>query len=392
MTASTMTADGSVSLGLAQAKAAFEGNAQNISDIVDIIPSYAVARSGSSLNSQISASGTYHTAFASLVGVGSVAVSAKSAATTSFQQFVNFYVMVDVSESMGLPSTAGETQRLARIDPDQRDKYPNGCVVACHFAGSQGYKLTRNGGSAANTPVIFCQQPGTSSCIQIRLDAVGYAVQNLLKTATTQATVPNQYGVGLYPFVANLWSSYAPVTTNLSGSPADPNSLPGKAAGLANLLDPGDNASLGSGGTHINNAVSTMNGVITTVGSGATKASPADFVFLVTDGSQDNQEQWNGHWWGSNHATTMDPTTCQALKDRHITVAVLYIPYLPIPDPTDFANGEDYAANATIPAIPGALTACASNGWFFTANSPTDIDAALQKMFYQAVSSVRLTS
>jgi hypothetical protein len=122
-------------------------------------------------------------------------------------------------------------------------------------------------------------------------------------------------------------------------------------------------------------------------------------VFLVTDGSQDNQTQWGGSWSGSNHATTIDPSKCATLQNRGITVAVLYIPYQPIQNPTSFAGGEDYAVNAILPPqmgppnnIPGQLQACASPNFYFTANTPADINSALITMFEQAVNSARVTN
>ena len=59
-----------------------------------------------------------------------------------------------------------------------------------------------------------CPTAGTTSCIQLRADAVGYAVNALLATAAAseQATnVANQFQVGLYPFIVNLYS-YFPLT------------------------------------------------------------------------------------------------------------------------------------------------------------------------------------
>ena len=61
------------------------------------------------------------------------------------------------------------------------------------------------------------------------------------------------------------------------------------------------------------------------------------------------------------------------MKNRGITMAVLYIPYQTIQNPTTFANSEDFYANANIPNIPPALKTCASAGFFYTANTPADI-------------------
>jgi len=181
------------------------------------------------------------------------------------------------------------------------------------------------------------------------------------------------------------------------------------AQNLASLLDTGNNASLGSGGTHFENAFSSMNSLVTTVGTGLSSSSPLPFVFIVTDGSQNYQTQWGGNWssqnWSAtsavpynNSATFIPPNTvtstnyCTKMKNRGIKIAVLYIPYETIQNATTFANSEDVYANKNIPNIPSALQACASPNFFYTANAPTDINNALIAMFNQAVSTAHLAN
>jgi hypothetical protein len=70
------------------------------------------------------------------------------------------------------------------------------------------------------TAATSCPTDGTDACIQLRLDAVGYAVTQLLSLAnnTEQSTnVPNQFRIGLYPFIEQLYS-YFPLTTSINGS------------------------------------------------------------------------------------------------------------------------------------------------------------------------------
>jgi hypothetical protein len=121
---------------------------------------------------------------------------------------------------------------------------------------------------------------------------------------------------------------------------------------------------LGSGGTHIDNALTSINGLITAVGDGSASNNTKPYVFLVTNGAQDNQVKGvpNGGWSGSNHATVIDPVAvCKPLKDRGIIISVLYIPYVTInPVNASFAGDEDDAANNNISSIPASLQGCAS--------------------------------
>jgi Flp pilus assembly protein TadG len=283
--------------------------------------------------------------------------------------------------------------------PGTSTPYPSGCGQYVNWTNSQ---------------VSSCSTAGTTSCIQLRADAVGYAVTALLSQASSTESndgVTNQFQVGLFPFIQNLCTASAGssnscsvgLTTSLTGS-----TITNFAQQLANLLDTGANATLGSGGTHFENALSSMNSFITSVGTGSSSA-PLPYVFIVTDGSQDYQTQWVGIWGAQNwtpnatvpyqnSATVIPPNTedsnnyCQTMKNRGITIAILYIPYEPIQDPnSSFANDEDGYANSNIPNIPGALQSCASTNFFYTASTPADIQNALITMFEQAVSTAHIS-
>ena len=268
-----------------------------------------------------------------------------------------------------------------------------------------------------NSQVSSCPNPGTASCIQLRADAVGYAVNALLSQAvTTEANdgLANQFQVGLFPFIQNLCTSAANssnacsvgLTTSLTGG-----TITNFAAQLANLLDTGQNATLGSGGTHFENVLKGMNTFITNaaIGTGTGPNNALPYVFIVTDGSQDYQTQSGGSWssqhWTSNasvpyqnSSTVIPPNSedtndyCGTMKGRGITVAVLYIPYGTIVHPNPaFANNEDGYANTNIANIPTALQNCASPGFYYTANTPADITSALVTMFEQAVSTAHVS-
>ena len=97
-------------------------------------------------------------------------------------------------------------------------------------------------------------------------------------------------------------------------------------------------------------------------------------------------------------ATTIPPNTvtstdyCTNMKKRGIKIAVLYIPYMTIQNATSFASSEDVYANNNIPNIPAALQKCASPNFYYTANTPADINNALLAMFEQAVSTAHLSN
>lgn len=465
-TAKSMSGNGSVSGGSTYAQDFFATNTSSFSSVTN---GATVTKSGMAVTATLTYSYSVPTYFMKIMGYNNVTVSGSSTASFTLPTYIDFYLMLDVSGSMSFPSTAAEQARLMAVNPDNLDGsngYPQGCQFACHFEAQgacsqsgnpgqgpipavghkyhggytpnpspggycQGFIISRLGTTPAtftsgtnstnganvnwtNTPVSTCATAGTTSCIQLRADAVGYAVTALLSQANTTESndgISGQFSVGLFPFIENLCTSSAGssnscsvgLTTSLSGG-----TITTFAQDLASLLDTGQDPTLGSGGTHFENAFPEMNSFITSVGTGTSSSNALPYVFIVTDGSQDYQTQSSGNWgsenWTANSsvpyqnsATVVPANTeqstdyCGEMKNRGITVAVLYIPYTPISDPNaGFANNEDGYANNNIPNIPTALQNCASPNFFYTASTPADIQSALVTMFEQAVSTAHI--
>ncbi len=440
-TAQGMSSNGSVSGGSTDVVNYFNANLSSApADVgyTSLTSTASVSKSGMVLTATMSFSAEVPTYFMGVLGFKDIAVSGSSTASYTLPTYIDFYLMIDVSGSMSFPATSSEQTRLMDVNPDNYGEYPSGCTFACHFTAQgacsqseqgsvpavgsttnphpggycQGFIISRLGTTPAsgtltaanvnwsNTQVSNCPTAGTTSCIELRADAVGYAVNELLSTAASSEIVTDQFRVGLYPFIQYLYS-YFPLTTDLTGSPTTSGTINYAAANLASLLDTGANSNLGSGGTHFENAFPSMSSLITSVGTGATSSNTLPYVFVITDGSQDCQTQWDGSWSGTgtscspyyNSSTTVNTAWCTPLKNRGITIAILYIPYETIQDPNSgFANDEDGYANANIPNIPAALEACASPNFYYTASTPADINAALIAMFEQAVSTAHLTN
>ena len=474
--ASAMSGNGSVTAGVTDANKVFDGNMNQVtSGLNNLSRTSTVTKTGIKLVSLVSFSADVPTTFMKVVGFQKLTVTGSSSASASLPPYLDFYLTLDVSGSMGLPSTTSEAARLQALNPDNWVQYRTGCTLACHFKPQNsacvdppvtsptnpasnpsttanytqqyntngycmGYSYTRVSQSALTTlinratnstypkqvpglpkqmlsglpaslntdpnfglaAVANCPTAGTDSCIQLRLDAVGSAVNQLFVTANSSMKVTNQFRIGLYPFIQYLYSTYFPLTSSINGSSTNSSTINYAAANLASLLDTNMDSSLGSGGTHIDTALTSVNGLITTVGDGSTSSYTQPYVFLVTDGAQDPQIKGtpNGNWSGSNHATTIDlqntlttVPSCTTLKNRGIIVSVLYIPYQPIsPVNTSFAGDEDDYANWNIPYIPGSLQKCASPGFFYTANTPADITAALNAMFNHALTTAHITN
>jgi Flp pilus assembly protein TadG len=470
LAASTMTTDGEVAVAETDANNIFDGNVTNVGTLYTKgSRTSVVMKTGATLTATVNFSADVPVTFMQAVGFSKLTVSGVSKASVTMPLYLDFYLMLDVSGSMGLPSTQAEQNRLSAVNPDNFSNYPTGCTFACHFQvqnvcgnGSQryptnnycmGYAYSRLSQSAltalinqASTPSVpkakpglpnamlpnlnatvtpgslnslltgngnslpysltaatSCPTEGTDACIQLRADAVGYAVNQLIATANNKQIVTNQFRIGLYPFIQDLYAYFA-LTSSINGSPTNSSTINYAAANLATQLDTNTNSNLGSGGTHIDTSLATLNTTyVKSVGNGSSPTNTLPYVFLVTDGAQDPQTKTlntSGGWAGSNHATTIatNPSPCAALKTRGIIVSVLYIPYEPIsPVNSSFAGDEDDAANNNIPNIPPSLQACASppdagGSYFYTANTPADINTALNAMFNHSIQTAHLTN
>jgi Flp pilus assembly protein TadG len=475
LTASTMTGSGEVTTAEQNAMNIFNGNISTVPTALytlnTILTKAVVMKTGPTLTATVNFNATVPVTFMKVWGWSNLTVSGSSSASSSLPLYLDFYVALDVSGSMGLPSDANGQAALNLVNPDNYSAYPSGCTLACHFQvqnvcsdSGQKYKTnsycmgfaytrvdqtaltnllnvkaTKNGvrnstalgfpdsmisglpGSLNTDPtygipaVSSCPNPtpatGDIPCIQLRVDAVGFALNatkaangtsGLFETANNSAVITNQFRIGLYPFIQDA-ITYSSLTTQINGSPTNTSTINYAAANLVNLLDTNTNSGLGSGGTNITQSIGDINNIVATAGDGSSATKTLPYVFLITDGAVDPQtKQLNssGGWAGSNHATTIatSPSPCAQLTGRGVKVMVLYIPYTKIADPNpSFANDEDDYANNNIVNIPNSLTKCASpadssGSYMYTANTPAQINQAIVAMFNHALVTAHITN
>ncbi|WP_018263439.1 pilus assembly protein TadG-related protein [Methylobacterium sp. WSM2598] len=391
--------DIAVAEGQARAANAFAVNAGSVPFTHFALDPIQLTRSGQTFEATVTYTATVSNNFGPLFGIRTTAVSGRAVATTSVPSYLDFYLLIDVSGSMGLPSTTDGQAQLAALNRiDFFKVYQQGCQFACHFPGFVGYDLA-----------VF-------NNIQLRSGAVNVAVCNLIKRAA-QPEVANQYRVGLYPFITQMGT--------LQDLTADTSALNLKAGCAASnpmvftqLLDTGatqldsngdPSTGVGSGGTHFETSLTSMLATIKAngYGDGSTQIKPKPFVFLITDGMQNNQWhsiQINGkryysgspskfsayphaNWSpGGSDPVPMDWGYCDTLRQAGVTVSVLLIPYIKIDFTyvkSDIAD-ENNKVNGFSSGLPDVARQCASPGYFQMADTPEAIDRALDAMFMKA--------
>ncbi len=394
-----------IAAGIAKATNAFRANVGTVALAQIDLPTPQLSRNGQTLTAVVSYSAAVRNTFGPLFGSPTTTLTNTATATTDIASYLDFYLLLDVSGSMGLPTSEEGMARLAAVNKDNYDDYKQGCQFACHFPGQTGWGLA-------------VRQ------IQLRSDAVNKAVCSLIKRASNPA-VPNQYRVGLYPFVSRM-GTLAKITSNvanLNTTAQCGSDWPNGQLALTNLLDTGStqlatlndpSTGTGSGGTHFENVLPQIKSEITSFGDGSSMNKSKPFVFLITDGMQNyqyystfqnNKQNYPGYpslfpgffdaWWSDNGSEPMpiDPSNCDAVKRAGATMSVLYIPYniIRFVDRGGDTAWENNRVNGFSPTLATPLKSCASPGFFFSANTSDDITASLNAMFDKALQVARIT-
>ncbi|WP_158815804.1 pilus assembly protein TadG-related protein [Methylocapsa sp. S129] len=423
LTGSALT-NAAYAAGQAQGVNVFKANVGAVAtDLTLASPQVTVALSPSDslvINATVTYSAQAPTVVGGLVGISTLQIAGQSQSSLSQGAYENFYLMLDVSGSMGLPTASADQDTLKANNPDDYVNsgisevqgnyvaYPNNtCAFACHFNAASG------DGNYAMRSFAYAESHG----LKLRVDSLASAVLNLINYANTPglATKPNQYQLGIYPFINHAVPAvplaampqsgsaavnmFTPVTTTSAfintlvptGSTIPANTTTRSTTPLtitttttyttttspfaSTYLDNGAGSvpdingkmlSIGSGGTHFENLWGDMK-LPNITGAPGTAASPQGYIFIVTDGADNAQTYPN--FTGSQpqlpnangvvgaaaaSGPYAQPSFCSQAKAYGYTVAVLLIPYVPItPASTSFGSES---INVDDIATPTTLT------------------------------------
>src|SRR5271163_4793190 len=160
--AKAMTGSGPVTGGTTFATNFFNANlstAPENTGYSSVTPSATVTKNGQILTATVAFTAPVPTTFMGIVGFNNVTVSGTSTASYTLATYIDFYMALDVSGSMGMPSTSSEQTRLMAVNPDNYALYPSGCTFACHFQ-AQGSCPQANQGQASPANTINNPPPG----------------------------------------------------------------------------------------------------------------------------------------------------------------------------------------------------------------------------------------
>jgi Flp pilus assembly protein TadG len=325
---------------------AWKANANLSYSVAD--PDIDVKKTGGAWTAKVKFNVPVPTTLAAILGYDKIMIADEATAsngTSAGHNYMEFHIVVDNSASMGLGATQADMDKM-------EDDPIIGCTFACHknFSG-------------VNT-VVRAKAIGAT----LRIDVVESALDKML---TTLAGLPNQTKVtaALYGLQSNL-DELVPMTGTISD--------------LQHHNLEMEQATKSLGNTNFRASMNTLTSKVGKNGDGSSKSSPQKFAFVVTDGVHDSvKSEPNAakHGGFNNHFTgPMDPSFCKKIKDDGAILGVLYVDYIvPVSHP---------AAAMVTPfddQISPKLQACASDGMFFSAANPADIDKAMADMLATAL-------
>jgi hypothetical protein len=362
-----MSGDGIVSGGVDQALAIFKSNSRTHPELSAVSPSAAVEKKGQNLTAKVTVSASYKPYLLSLVGFSSVPLSVTSVSTAGLPPYVNFYLLLDNTPSMGVGATTADINTMVANTPDK-------CAFACHQMDKEG-----------NDYYAKAKALGVTT----RIDVVRKATQNLMASAKTTETTTGQYSMAIYHFgmSADTIDQKKPepylisaLTTNHDQSAAD-------AAAIDLMTIPYQNYN-SDRQTNFKSMLQGMNTIIPSAGDGTSAKKPQQVLFLVSDGANDGYDCAYSNGGTCRRISPIDTQQCHTIKARGVRIAVLYTTYLPLP--TNAFYNQHLAKYQS--QLATEMEACASPGLFFEVSPSEGISDAMSALFSRVLSNVRIAS
>ncbi len=382
-------------------------------------------------NVEVAYTSSVNTIFAQVLGRSALPVAGLSEASAQAPPNIDFYVLLDNSPSMALPSTAAGITQMEGLTTQEET---GGCAFACHHVSTNANSDTKGNPCVDGTsPTLSAPPPSTSKgnsyCttahggqidnyklarnnnIPLRLDELNSGVSTLLQTAsaTAQATVfatPPKYRFSIYsmdslwqigltqlmPLTASYTSGWTTASSNFGVMEMYSNNNDcANAACSSSTTSPG-----GDVGTNYDDSLGKLSqtSYVPKPGNGTNQPNdtPQEVLFIVTDGVEDELsgsrlEQAINDLGNSAYGNSSGTNWCTTIKNRGVKIAILYTDYLAVPADSWY-TGHIAPVQAD---IGPALQACASPGLFYDAAIGSDLGQALSALFAAVTQSGHLT-
>ncbi len=370
--AGTMSSDGSISVGVTDAQKIFDANRYNLTGYTLTGVTPTVVKSGSTVTSTVTFTASINTMFLGLIGKTALTMTGTSTSTVSMPLYVDFYLLLDNSPSMGVAATPADVSKMVANTSDK-------CAFACHDYND------------ANNYYNLAKTLGVTT----RIDVLRSATQSLMDTAAATETYSNQFRMAIYDFGASSQTIGLRALFSLSASLSSAKT----SAGSIDLMGVyGNNdAYTADKDSQFSTVFPAINTAISTPGAG-TSAAPMKYLFFVSDGVADeyNTACSKPTVSGGRCQSPIDVTLCTAIKNRGIKVAVLYTTYLQLPTNSWYMTYIDPFNQGPFGPSPNSqiaqnMQSCASPGLYFEVSPTQGISDAMNALFKKAVADARIS-
>src|SRR3954447_5397505 len=257
--AGAMSSDGPIPAGVTDATNIFRGNMSGVEGFTLNSMTPTVQKTAGAVTATVQFSADVPAMFLGVMGKSKMTVTGSSTSTANMPLFIDFYLLLDNSPSMGVGATPADVATMVNNTSDK-------CAFACHDTANTNnyYKLAKTLG------------------VTTRIDVLRQATQNLMDTAKATQTYTSQFRMAIYDFGGSADTMGLRALFALSSSLSSAKTAAGNID-LMTVNGQNDNNDQDTGFTNIFPAVNTA---ITTPGAG-TSGAPQKFLFFVSDGVAD---------------------------------------------------------------------------------------------------------
>lgn len=329
----------------------------------------------------LSYAASVETTLANVAGITKIDIGGKATANSALPVYMDFYMLLDNTPSMGVAATPADITRMVNNTSDK-------CAFACHqmdAAPNDYYGLAKKLG------------------VTMRIDVVRSATQQLMDTAEASEIVQNQFRAAVYTFGASAekmgLTKVSPLSPNLK-------TVKSKAEDVDLMTIPYQNYQSDTQ-TNFDKILDSLDDEIPTPGDGSKSNEAQAFVFFVSDGVQDAANvscikptvQGQDPKTGTKYTRCQSPLNtkyCDALKKRGIKIAVLYTTYLALPTNSWYMSWIDPFNKGPYGPSPNSevaknMKACATPGYYFEVSPTEGIADAMTALFLKASQSARIS-
>jgi Flp pilus assembly protein TadG len=292
------------------------------------------------------------TTFMKVLGVNKMHAEGFATAVRSLRSKIDFHILADSSDSMGLASDKAQQSSLMFYTSQA---YAAGKLVHSH--SNCAFACHKNQGSKTTTLAV-----ARSNKVDLRVDVARRGINKLITRSSNSDRIDSRYAI--YTFNSDLYELQS-MTADLAVASLQAGLLEvGFGTTAAQDANTSFEAITSKFVGHVDNHISKL----------GPKDRPDQIVVLVSDGLK---SQNCAACAGRQNVYPFKLEQCEMIKGTGAKLAVIYTEYLQMPlDATYQAH-----ASHAVPLIEGALKSCATPGLFAKGNTPSEIDAAFDVIF-----------